>query len=200
MSEEEPTMQKYSKKKREDLKQNRDGERNLDFLTDMVRDSGLSWAEISRRSGISLQAIDWWLNAADDIRLSRLEQVASAMGLEISLDIRISELSPLYQIDKIKAKDKIRNKPSPKTDSFMNECRRKAVRLAFLIDFIKEKTYGLSDFARICNLEITTLKMYLKNDDMRLSVLNRIAEALGTKVNMTVRKMSDTKDTEKKDG
>jgi transcriptional regulator with XRE-family HTH domain len=65
-------------------------------LNDLIRDSGLTWKELSSRIGVSQSAIASWCKSDPDLR--KMPSLEKAVALAVELDIDIKTLAKSLDI------------------------------------------------------------------------------------------------------
>ncbi|MBQ8482900.1 MAG: hypothetical protein IJ504_01185 [Bacteroidales bacterium] len=151
---------------------------------------GLTLRALAENAGYASQQMYVWYRN-DDIYIEQLYNIASAnnMKIEISLQKRISNFNTFYgdvTIDDVmyRIEDKKIN-PHPNIAKFTPEVleRLKAGgKLKFLAEFMLRTRENSTQFCRKTRLNATSFKMWMKEDNIKISRIYKIAEAYDAKI------------------
>jgi hypothetical protein len=141
--------------------------RNLKFLGEFMAATGLNTTSAGEKIGISQVSIYYWLKK-DDARLSAVIRLIEACGYNIFFDIVDPEvLSPENGIF-------IETKP-----------RFPEKKLSFLYEALD--SVDKEELARKIQAGYSTLYYWFQHDDLLVSCIFKIADAIGKKVRITIR-------------
>lgn len=138
--------------------------KNLKFLGEFMSALGLNTTTAGEKIGISQVAIYYWLKK-DDARLSAVTNLIEACGYKISIEL-------VAEPDRDSNDVIIIEKPQSKKLSFLAEA---------LADQDKEA------LAKKIGIGFSTIYYWFEHDDIYVSYIYQIAEAIGKKVKITIR-------------
>lgn len=139
-----------------------ENEKRLQFLLDMLKETGVSKRELARRMEMSYQNMFVYFQR-DDMKMSQAEAMASKLGYELSFSLN-------------------GNKRKQKTDKLVMELEgivgddAKLQRLAFLQIAMKLNGIERKTLAQQLDLNYTGVNRWFKVDDISISYLYQIAE------------------------
>ena len=146
--------------------------KNLKFLTEFMRQTGLTTGDVAKAVGLLRNSVTRWL-MVDDTNLSKVIKVAEYFGY----DFIISYTVPMNEIAGTNLT--IETPVSPvkehvKRTDFVREAMRKAC--------ITNK-----ELAQKLGVIRNTIQLWFRKDDISIRYIYEIAEAYGWKVNITFR-------------
>ena len=139
-----------------------ENEKRLQFLLDMLKETGVSKRELARRMEMSYQNMFVYFQR-DDMKMSQAEAMASKLGYELTFSLN-------------------GNKRKQKTDKLVMELEgivgddAKLQRLAFLQIAMKLNGIERKTLAQQLELNYTGVNRWFKVDDISISYLYQIAE------------------------
>lgn len=139
-----------------------ENEKRLQFLLDMLKETGVSKRELARRMEMSYQNMFVYFQR-DDMKMSQAEAMASKLGYELTFSLN-------------------GNKRRQKTDKLVMELEgivgddAKLQRLAFLQIAMKLNGIERKTLAQQLELNYTGVNRWFKVDDISISYLYQIAE------------------------
>lgn len=139
-----------------------ENEKRLQFLLDMLTETGVSKRELARRMEMSYQNMFVYFQR-DDMKMSQAEVMASKLGYELNFSLNGSERKQ-------------------KTDKLVMELEgivgedAKLQRLAFLQIAMKLNGIERKKLAQQLELNYTGVNRWFKVDDISISYLYKIAE------------------------
>ena len=138
---------------------------NLKFLGDLMKTIGLTTTSAGEKIGLSQVSIYYWLKK-DDARLSMVNKLIEACGYSLTIDLVEPVVNPADT-------EIIIDAPREKLLSFLSEA---------LSGHDKEAVAGK------LGLGVTTVYYWFSHDDIFVSYIYKIAEEIGKKVKITIRK------------
>lgn len=141
--------------------------KNLRFLGDFMKTVGLSTTSAGEKIGVSQVAIYYWLKK-DDAKLSVVNKLIDACGYKLTFEYVSPEDFSESSTTKI-----VIDAPDDRLLSFLSVA---------LADYDKEEV------SKKIGLGGTTVYYWISHDDMFVSYIFKIAEAIGKKVIITIRK------------
>ena len=139
-----------------------ENEKRLQFLLDMLKETGVSKRELARRMEMSYQNMFVYFQR-DDMKMSQAEAMASKLGYELTFSLNGT-------------------KRKQKTDKLVMELEgivgddAKLQRLAFLQIAMKLNGIERKTLAQQLDLNYTGVNRWFKVDDISISYLYQIAE------------------------
>ena len=137
----------------------------LRFLGEFMTAAGLTTTTAGEKIGISQVSIYYWLKK-DDAHIATVMKLIEACGYRMEISLVPEEQD---------------------NEGFSIELRpsRSDKRLSFLADALKD--VDKEELAAKIGMGYSTIYYWLKHDDMYISYIYRIAEAIGRKVKITIR-------------
>lgn len=185
--------------RREEETSGRLEERRLAFLVNIYRSLGYTQQTFAKTCGISPQLLNWYISVTDDCQLSRLEAMLASIGLSVSVTLDGGRKRDIqtegtgngvrYRIEGTFAGIR----PPSRLPQYIDECTKQN-RLHFLRTFIEDRNETAPEFARTCGFDLTSLRYYFVHDDLKLSVLYKIAKATGAEIVWKVNPKEQTKE------
>lgn len=154
--------------------------RRLAFFVNIFKSLGYTQEALAHRCGLSPQLMSWYFSVADDCRISRLEQMFGGLGLslKIHLDGPIDSHTCLEGFSegvRFRTEGSLGQLCAPSIlPNYITNCSPEN-RLYFLKKFLESRKMKLIDFANKCDLNSDCVKYYFIKDDMKVSVLYKIA-------------------------
>lgn len=139
--------------------------KNLKFLGDFMTALGLTTTTAAEKIGLTQVSVYYWLKK-DDARLSAVDNLIDKCGFRLSIG--------LVPVDP---------EPQSNTEIILELPRMK--RLSFLSDALSEQDKQM--VAEKLNIGFSTIYYWLEHDDIFISYIYKIAEALDKKVKITIR-------------
>ena len=159
-----------------------ENEKRLQFLLDMLKETGVSKRELARRMEMSYQNMFVYFQR-DDMKMSQAEAMASKLGYELTFSLN-------------------GNKRKQKTDKLVMELEgivgddAKLQRLAFLQIAMKLNGIERKVLAQQLGLNYTGVNRWFKVDDISISYLFRIAELYNLKVDVNFQRLKSSNKTD----
>lgn len=175
-------------KRRAEKNENNTSNRRLSFLTKIFKALGYNKVEIAKLAGETEQSLYWKLNTVDDCKLSQAQRYLELIGL--NLKVRLDNKKSIAPIKLEKNKSGMNNgvkfkiegdifeddyKINTKYPDFIVGCAPGS-RLYFLAEYIMSLNVRFSVFLEKVEMEFTSMKRYFSTDDIKISVLFKIAE------------------------
>lgn len=135
--------------------------KNLKFLGDFMTALRLTTTTAAQKAGLTQVSVYYWLKK-DDAHLSSVERLINAWGYDLSFDLVYPEEDSIVSIEFA----------SPKRLSFLERAIADVDRAEL------QKKIGVGT---------TTVYYWLSHDDIFISYIFKIADALGKKVKVTIR-------------
>ena len=192
------TKQEKEKKKRlerkREMEEGTTAQRRMAFLVDIFKSLGYTQDSFARAAGVSSQLMSWYLSVTDDCQLSRIREMLERIGVDISvkLEPRSQLAVPLLVSGgagadiryRIEGTLPIMAAPAP-VPEYIQECGP-GNRLYFLRKLIETQHLSAPALARSCGIDPGSLRYYFLRDDIKTSIIYRIAEAVNADVVWTV--------------
>jgi len=138
--------------------------RNLKFLGEFMGALGLTTTKAAEKVGLTQVSVYYWLKK-DDAKISVINKLIDACGFKLIID-----LIPL-------------DVPESDTEIVIELPRER--RLSFLADALSD--VDKDEVARKIEVGSSTIYYWLEHDDIFVSYIYKIAEAIGRKVKVTIR-------------
>lgn len=139
--------------------------KNLKFLGEFMTALGLTTTSAAQTVGLTQVSIYYWLKK-DDAKLSAVENLIDKCGFKLSID-----LIPVEQ------------DPQSNTEIVLELPKRK--RLSFLEEVLSQQ--DKEQVAKKMDIGFSTIYYWLEHDDIFISYIYKIAEAIGHKVKISIR-------------
>ena len=168
---------------------------NLAFLNNIIRSLGFTWASFARAIGISQQLMHYFL-LMDDILLSEVQDWLSRLG--IKLNVHFDGGKPLPVKPTSSALNIVWRAgilPVKKKSTMDYQVARLAdsgSRIGFVAKLISESGLSVHEFYARLGVPRTTFGNWLERDDIRVSILYRMAEMTYTRLVWTLEKANRT--------
>lgn len=162
-------------------------EKNLDFLRDILRAKGLSMASFARAAGISQQLVYHYFTAKDDISLYNVKKHLAAIGIRLDVDFgEVSVAQKKYESDSGQIKYTILGETPTRTNNLTPKYIREKVgteaRLEFLARALDSMKRSEKELCDILGVKRGLLMYLFENDDIKVSMLYKIAKQIGRPV------------------
>lgn len=138
--------------------------KNLKFLGEFMSALGLNTTTAGEKIGISQVAIYYWLKK-DDARLSAVTNLIEACGYKLTIELVSDPAADSNDVIIIE-------KPHSK-------------KLSFLVDALADQ--DKEALAKKIGIGFSTIYYWFEHDDIYVSYIYQIAEAIGKKVKITIR-------------
>jgi len=138
--------------------------RNLKFLGEFMGALGLTTTKAAEKVGLTQVSVYYWLKK-DDAKISIVNKLIDACGFRLIMD--------LVPVDQIASDSEI-----------IIEIPREK-RLSFLSDALSD--VDKEELARKIDVGASTIYYWLEHDDIFVSYIYKIADAIGRKVKVTIR-------------
>lgn len=138
--------------------------KNLKFLGDFMSAMGLTTTTAGEKIGLTQVSIYYWLKK-DDARLSAVNKLIEACGYKLIIDL-------------------VDPDPDPKDTEIVIEVPREKL-LSFLSEALSDQ--DKEEVAKKLNIGYTTIYYWFSHDDIFVSYIYKVAEAIGKKVKITIR-------------
>lgn len=169
---------------REQTKSGNEENKRLWFISAILKNKGIKRHEVAAALGVTPQNLSYIFTVQDDCYLDTVEKILNFAG--ISCKIRF-DIEPIAKENKPEPKFRynfsgnviIKNEPAfPK---FVTGCPKDA-RLRFLADLITANGQPFTEFLKNVKMYYTTVQKYFENDNIKVSTLCEISEALGREI------------------
>lgn len=178
--------------RKSETEQGKTGERRLAFFEQIVRTQGYNWKKLAEASGLTAQAISWWVSVADDAKYSKIQEVLAAVGIMLTAKLERSLPQPAergqYKI--VGVLPPVNRNPTA-SSRYLIDCIENGGRLAFLAQYIMDNRHTFQEVCNLCGMEQTSLRSYFMHDDIKVSQIYRIAQCLDASVTWEVRPTGD---------
>lgn len=159
-----------------------ENEKRLQFLLDMLTETGVSKRELARRMGMSYQNMFVYFQR-DDMKMSQAEAIASKLGYEL-----------IFTLNGKKRKQRA-DKLVMELEGIVGD-DAKLQRLAFLQIAMKLNGIERKVLAQQLGLNYTGVNRWFKVDDISISYLFRIAELYNLKVDVNFQRLKSSNKTD----
>lgn len=173
--------------RRSENEEGRTEERRLAFLANIYKTLGYTQETFAEKCGISPQLMSWYMAVTDDCNLTRLEQMLGGVGLGVRVRLEGRTESPVRKEGsgngvRYRIEGSFENLRAPsELPGYVTACTPDK-RLYFLREFIEGTRLSLAQFARRCGIDSTSIRYYFSRDDVKVSVLYKIAKANGADI------------------
>lgn len=138
--------------------------KNLKFLGEFMSATGLNTTTAGEKIGITQVSIYYWLKK-DDARLSTVKKLIEACGYSLSIEFVAS--------------------PEETSDDIIIIQKPQGKRLSFLSEALS--TQDKDAVAKKLGIGFSTIYYWLEHDDIFISYIYKIADAIGKKVKVSIR-------------
>ena len=159
-----------------------ENEKRLQFLLDMLKETGVSKRELARRMEMSYQNMFVYFQR-DDMKMSQAEAMASKLGYEL-----------IFTLNGKKRKQRA-DKLVMELEGIVGD-DAKLQRLAFLQIAMKLNGIERKVLAQQLGLNYTGVNRWFKVDDISISYLFRIAELYNLKVDVNFQRLKSSNKTD----
>lgn len=197
-------IRKRREERQREIENGARGERRMAFLDEILKAKGYSVKRFARACGMNPQKVFWWLTTADDASYAAVRDSLRIIG--VGLDARLTPKTPRIRIEKAggigrsmadsETERMIASRRSAETNTHLKRCLESGGRLSFLAEYIIGSGLSLHAVSRLSGIEMTSLRLYLQNDNLKISAIYRIAESLDADITWLV---SDVQDGERID-
>ena len=162
-------------------------DRRLSFVENIIKMKGMNWRQVSAQCGISPQMLSWYVTK-DDCYLSILKNILTSIGIKTDLSLSNSNKQKTpkkYQymvVGNIMNYDTDNGSMVDKYPAFIKECIAAGGQMKFLADYIVNGSYRVKDICSKIGVTESTLRYYFTQDDIKVSRVYEIADALGEKL------------------
>lgn len=156
----------------------------MDFMKQWLRLNGISQAAAAKFSGYSQNTISHWMKV-DDAKLSSMEKLFEALGYKISfsIDEPISDDTQIIRVPTEQNGTQVWMKSEPMPDSEKFPVPGVALkRLYYIRIYLIRRGVTYKELARNMGLAPQSVQYWFKADDIFISYIYKIAEALKTGV------------------
>ena len=177
--------------RRAEIEEGRMDERRLAFLVNIYKSLGYTQETFAKKCGISPQLVSWYVSVTDDCNLSRLEQMLAGIGYEVKVELKGPTRKPInergvsngvrYTVQGVFAESGV----TPTLTEYISDCGP-SNRMYFLKEFILSRKMRLIDFAKKCEVDPTCIRYYFIKDDIKVSMIYKIAQANDAEILWTV--------------
>jgi hypothetical protein len=141
----------------------------------------MSKKEFSQKTGLSPQAITWWM-ISDDCKLDNITTAMTKVNINLQAGFENSENFIYVDNENMVIKGKIIiTNPKPLAKE-IQERIEKGGKLKFLAEMIRDDGYSLASFSAKTGIEVVSIKRWLKEDNIMISKLYKIAQKCNKKV------------------
>jgi len=168
------------------------GKRNMAFLSDILKELGLSQKAFAEGIGYTQQGVQYHF-MADDMRLSSVQEGLQYFGYRITARLEtgdagqripITVQAPTYRVEGI------RTRPGEtKLPDYLTRSIDQGGRVAFVGETILHSGRTLGSICTEAGIDLTSFRFFIIQDDFRVSYLYRIASVLHATVVWTVMPM-----------
>lgn len=157
----------------QERREGRQNESNLAFVHRAMEARGIDRATLGRLTGQGKQMIYYIIDVSDDCRVSEAERLCAAM--DYRLDIEMTAISGIGRWSAV-------DPEGSRMPDTVKESAMGGKRLTPLARLIMGKEYSIVTLSQRTGFPRTFFYRIFQNDDMPVSKLRRLAEALGNKV------------------
>ena len=144
---------------------------NLAFLDDFLRVNHISTGDAAQALGVTRQVVYYWLKK-DDIRLSSVLALFEKLGHRLKIELEGE--------NQMSGKAWVRYDP-PKNDA--------CPRLSFLTFAFDKYNIKVKDLHEKTGISVNAIYHWLEVDDILVSYIYKVAEAMGLQVVITIEKI-----------
>lgn len=153
-------------------------ERRLAFFEQIVRSQGYNWKTLADASGMTAQALSWWVSVADDAKYSKVQDVLKSIGIRLEAEFERRLPKPTSSNYKIVGILPPVVRKSTSSSRYLLDCIENNGRLKFLAEYILDNGYSFQEVCDLAEMEQTSLRFYFLNDDFKVSQIYRLADCL----------------------
>lgn len=158
--------------------------KNLAFLVEFMSELNLNTNDIANALGFGRSAVTRWLSI-DDMKLSKVHQIAEAFGYEFILTYSVPRPSPHHV-------NLLIDRYAVNGDKSIAESKMSFLRFA-----MAQARVTISEVAEAVELHRMGVSRWFKMDDVNMHYIYTIAEAFGWEVNMHFKKKDRPAEPEK---
>ena len=163
--------------------------RRLAFLREALRRLGISQKEFALSLGWTPQNVSYHLIMSDDMRYRTLQKAMKAFGTRVFARL-IPDRQPALVLDRGKYRMQITSALLAKSmPDYLEDCIRRRSPVAFIAEAVGESGKTVGAVCRQARFEASSFRRYIKQDDMRISFLYRIADVIGAKIEWVITPM-----------
>lgn len=162
-------------------------DRRISFLENIIKMKGLTWRQVSGLTGISPQMLSWYITK-DDCYITVLRTILNGIGINMKLSLSSSKKhkpAKKYQymvVGNIMNYDTENGSMVDKYPPYIKECINSNGEMKFLADYIVENGYRVKDICTKINVTESTIRYYFQQNDIKVSKIYEMADALEEKV------------------
>ena len=188
---------KAKSERKKEKEENRENERRLAFLHTLIKSRGLTLKAVAERLGVTQQLLTWIFSIRDDCRLSMAQDIASAIGYRLTIELTKGTAMPRdssfqssggvsvrVQIDQ---EDIILGRANPLPE-YIRNCKPED-RMYFLASYIDGINKPITKLCQTMRTDMSTLKYIFVNDDAKVAKLYEIAQTTGGKITWKLSKL-----------
>lgn len=157
----------------------------LYFLSHIVKSQNLTWGEVSKKCGLSEQALSW-IRIKDDTKLQNLKLILKSLGMQIEPEFATDEDKSIEVELKSESYELIGEIPSIKNfialDNIVNTSLVNHDEMYFLARFLTENKITIAQLSKKTNISVASYKNSFEKQNIQISTLYKIAEAYNTKL------------------
>ncbi len=189
--------------RRREKAENREDQRLLAFLKDIILSQYPTIAEFADRNGMTRQGV-WWIFSKDDCMLSKAEELVGLLGYRLGLRLEDDpqKETPTIQIAKDRyVSDNVqiqiegdivtaisRQSRTHMLPDYVKNCPETS-RMRWLADLIIETKTNLLALSEMVDINYPVLRMAFLNDDIRITRIRDIAAGTGKRIIWSVKRV-----------
>ena len=181
--------------RRREKREGRKNERRLAPIDAIIRERGCNHRTLARRCRMAPQAVYQIFSQNDDCTLATARRLLSAVGLSMTVRLQDNKEKRTCMPSKWDVHGTqviitgnysgIAGRGAYPLPWFIRDCPEDG-DMAFLAEVFREKGYTITRFSQVTGINFQRVRNMFINDNLRMSELYTIAEALGMKVVLTV--------------
>ena len=149
------------------------GATNLSFIREAMGRSGVHNAELGRLAGMKKQVVHYFLEVADNCRLSEAEKMCAALGFTVRFDVSTSSVIGKW------APVKPEESHMP---AVIKEAARGGKRLSALASLVISKEYSVVTLSQRTGMARTKIYRIFQQDDTDVVTIRELVEKLGNHI------------------
>lgn len=186
-------LKKHREQYKEDQKDGRYKMRKLYFLTKTIEDMNYSLSALATKAGLSYQALNYKIRV-DDTFLTTASKLMNVMGLQLNIELKregktsetventeINMEQPVAIINS-ELPEVIEKGKTSRVANLLKERREKGGITVFVTDFLIRRKVGFAEMCKACKFDYNGTLYYLDKDDIKISMIYKIAKVFQEKV------------------
>lgn len=186
-------LKKHREQYKEDQKDGRYKMRKLYFLTKTIEDMNYSLSALATKAGLSYQALNYKIRV-DDTFLTTACKLMNVMGLQLNIELKregktsetventeINTEQPVAIINS-ELPEVIEKGKTSRVANLLKERREKGGITVFVTDFLIRRKVSFAEMCKACKFDYNGTLYYLDKDDIKISMIYKIAKVFQEKV------------------